>query len=134
MRPAVVVCGSFHRDPAGLRRLFRELEQTGCRIISPIAISFQDSSLPIVRADHEDEFSIGELERWHLRALKSADFIVLHAPDGYVGISGAYELGFAQALGKPAFSLTEPADEMLATRVSIIGSVFEALDQLSLAG
>lgn len=132
-RPSVVICGSFHRGHSGLKRLWRELEVTGCRILSPISINFIDESIEIVRAEHENDFTIDELERFHLRALASADFVVVHAPGGQIGLSSSYELGYASALTKPIFSLEEPVDAMLATRVRIVSSVFEMLDWLQLA-
>lgn len=132
MRPSAVICGSFHRDHTGLKRLWRELEITGCRILSPISIKFADASAEIVRAEHEADLTIDELERFHLRALASADFVVIHAPAGEVGLSGAMEIGYAGALDKPVFCLEKPTDEMLATRVRIVSSVFEALEQLRL--
>lgn len=132
MRPRVVVCGSYHQDGVGLARLFRELEATGCRVLSPISIEFKDNTLAIVRAEHEDTFSIDDLERWHLRALAGADFVVLHAPDGYIGLSGAYEIGYANAIQKPVFSLLPLRDEMLNTRITRVGSIFEVLELLKL--
>lgn len=130
MRPRVVLTGSFRRDRPGLRRLFRECEATGCRVLSPISLDFDDAEF--VRARAEQDLSPTELERFHLRALRDADFIMLHAPGGYIGLSSAYELGFADALGKPTFSLHAPADAMLASCVRTVGSVFEALEQLQL--
>lgn len=130
MRPRVVICGSFHRDPSGLKRLFRELEATGCRVLSPISLDFDRSNF--ARTISESELSAQEIERFHLRTLRDADFVMLHAPNGYVGTSAAYELGYASALAKPIFAFQTPTDEMLATRVHLVGSVFEALDQLQL--
>lgn len=132
MRPRVVVCGSFHRKPEDLRRLFRELEVTGCRILSPITLDFTDTSKNFVTTGNETGLQSAEIERFHLRAIRDADFIMLHAPDGYTGLSASYELGFAYALGKPAFALEKPLNEMLATRVIVVPSVFEVLDQLQL--
>jgi nucleoside 2-deoxyribosyltransferase len=130
MKPKVVLCGSYHRRPDFLRRIFRELETTGCRVLSPISLDFTDHSQPVVRTGTEYDLSINDLERFHLRALRDADFVWLHAPEGHVGISAAYELGYASALNKPVFSFISPADEMLATRVLVVRSVFEALEQL----
>lgn len=61
---------------------------------------------------------------------RGADFIWLHTPGGYVGISGAHELGYATALGKKIFCKELPKDEMLATQVIEIKSVFEVLESL----
>lgn len=127
VRPRVVICGSFRRDMAGLKRVFQELEVTGCRILSPISIDFEDSGAPFVKTDNESDFTANELERFHLRTLRDADFVWLHAPNGYVGTSAAYELGFAAALRKPVFSFATPADEMLASQIQTTTSVFAAL-------
>jgi len=130
MRPRVVLTGSFRRDRPGLQRLFRELEATGCRVLSPISLDFDDAEF--VRTPAEQDLSPSELERFHLRALRDADFMMLHTPGGYVGLSSAYEIGFASALGKPTFALHAPTDEMLAGRVRITTSVFEILESLQL--
>jgi nucleoside 2-deoxyribosyltransferase len=131
MRPRVVLCGSFQRDPAGLKRLFRELEITGCRVLSPISLEFDDDD-SFVKAPTETDLSPADIERFHLRAIRDADFVLLHVPAGHIGISGAYEIGYASALGKPVYSLAAPTDSMLATRVQTTRSVFEVLDQLQL--
>lgn len=128
MHRRVVLCGSYHRRPDLLQRIFRELEATGCRVLSPLSIDFVDTDEPIVRAKTEEDFTIDDLERFHLRAMRDADAIWLHAPEGHVGISASFELGYAHALGKPVFTLTAPTDEMLTTRVRVVASVFEALE------
>jgi nucleoside 2-deoxyribosyltransferase len=125
-----VICGSYHRDSAGLKRLFRELHSTSCRVLSPLSVDFDDTAAPVVRTHLEQEFTIGELEKFHLRAIREADVVWLHIPDGHVGVSTAYELGFANALNKPLFALCQPTDEMLASQVTVVSSVFEALDLL----
>ena len=128
MHPKVVICGTYHRDPAGLRRIFRELEATGCRILSPIAINFQNIHDEVVVTSNEMDLSIDELEKFHIRAIREADFIWLHNPEGHIGISASYELGYANAAGIPVFCFNSPNDEMLATRVHVVNSVFEAIE------
>src|SRR2546430_4659188 len=130
MKPKVVLCGSYHLRIDVLRRIFRELETTGCRILSPFSLDFTDTAAAVVRTPNDYDLDIADLERYHLRALRDADFVWLHAPDGHVGVSAAYELGYANALQKPVFCLGALADEMLATRVQMVGSVFEALETI----
>ena len=130
MRPKVVLCGSFHRQPEVLHRLFRELETTGCRVLSPISLDFDAGDF--VKAPSETNLSAAEIETFHLRAIRDADFVMLHAPGGHIGLSASYELGFASALGKPTFAMEQPQDEMLRTRVQTTSSVFDILDQLQL--
>lgn len=131
-RPKAVLCGSYHRSPEVLRQLFRELEATGCRVLAPLNLDFTEPNSATVKATSEMGLSSYELELFFLRAIREADFVLLHAPDGHVGVSGAYELGFAEALGIPRFCLEIPRDEMLATRVQPVTSVFNILEQLQL--
>lgn len=128
MLTKVVICGTYHKDPAGLRRIFRELEATGCRILSPIGIDFTNIREEVVITSKEADLDINELEKFHIRAMRDADFIWLHDPEGHVGISSSYELGYANAIGTPVFCFEPPIDEMLATRVHVVRSVFEAIE------
>jgi hypothetical protein len=132
MKPKVVICGSFRRDSAGLAKIFRELEATGCRILSPFSLDFADNQQMFVRTSTEADFSVADIEAYHLRAIRDADFIWLHAPAGYIGASAAFELGYALAWRKPVLARELPADEMLRTQVLISSSVFEALELLGL--
>jgi hypothetical protein len=76
-------------------------------------------------------FTLSELERFHLRAITETDFVWLYAPDGYVGLSGAFEIGYATAVGRPVFCHQRLQDDMLDAQVHHVGSVFEALEQLA---
>ncbi len=129
----VVISGTYHRDPAGLARIFRELEVTQCRILSPISINFTDPTIGTVKTASEKSFSSEEIEKFHLRAIREADFVWLHCPDGYVGLTGSFEIGFATALGVPVFGNQIPHDERLRTQVGTVKSVFEALEFLPAA-
>ncbi len=127
----VVICGSYHRDSESLKRLFRELETNGCRILSPISIEFENINTPVVKNKNELDLTINELEIFHLRAIRDADFIWLHSPMGHVGVSGSFEVGYAQALGKPVFCKELPHDDMLHTRVIMVNSVFEVIETVT---
>lgn len=129
-QPKVVICGSFRRDPAGIARLFRELETNGCRVLSPLTLDFSDTSSDFVTAKNDETFSVRELERFHLRAIREADFVMLHAPGGYVGISTSFELGYAVATGKPVFSKDSLNDVMLQSQFATKSSVFEVLETI----
>ena len=133
MRTRVVLCGSFHRDSDGLKRLFRELEINGCRILSPLSIDFIDTRQAIVKAKTESDLEILDLEKFHIRAMRDADLIWLHAPNGHIGLSTAFEIGFATALKKPIFCSTTPQDEMLQTQITVVESVFASLEAISSA-
>lgn len=129
--PKAVICGSFRRDFAGLEKLFRELETNGCRVLSPLTLDFTNMRSGFATSDNDESFSTREIERFHLRAICDADFVVVHAPEGYIGTSASFEIGYATALGVPVFSKHSPADEMLKTQLQITDSVFEILESIS---
>ena len=118
----VVLCGSFRRDELGLRRVFAELTHR-YDLLSPVGLDFVDPSAEFVRLGHEVHRGAREIEDAHLGAISNADFVWLHAPDGYVGTSAALELGHARALGVPVFCSDAPVDEMLREYVRVVDSV-----------
>lgn len=124
----VVICGSFHRDIKKLHSLFNELEATGCRILSPVSIDFEDTTSEFVIAKSENDLSTLEIEKFHLRAIDEADFVWLHAPDGYVGISASFEIGYAIAKNKKVYCFETPLEEIIANYASVKHSVFSALE------
>lgn len=120
-RLSVVVCGSYHRDREGLLRAVTLLERS-FDIVSPESFAFVDRSADFVRLPGEHNEAEHEIEARHLAAMRGADLVWLHAPDGYVGTSAAMELGHAAALGIPVFSATPPADPVLAASVVVVAS------------
>jgi nucleoside 2-deoxyribosyltransferase len=70
------------------------------------------------------------IQSHHLQAIALSDFLWLHAPDGYIGTSGAMEIGYAVAKDIPIFSSETPKDETLKHFVTIVPSVFRAIEQL----
>ncbi|MDQ6876859.1 MAG: hypothetical protein M3082_04015 [Candidatus Dormibacteraeota bacterium] len=121
------LCGSFRRDPAGLTEAFSALISAGCVVLSPRSLDFAgDLGGFMVTADQLDAEPL-EIEWEHLAAIRAADFVWLHAPDGYVGPSATLELGFAAANGIPVFSKVEPRDVTLKNFVSIVDTPQDAV-------
>jgi hypothetical protein len=127
-RIKVVLCGSFHGSPEMLAKQFVELEMTGCRILSPLSLDFWDNSNEFVMSRTEISYSPEEIEKYHLKAMREADFIWLYAPQGYVGSSTAFELGFAYCLAKPIFCKCLPKDTWLESITTKVTSVFDAIE------
>jgi len=131
MKPKVVVCGSFHKNPEALQLVIEELEQTNCHVLSPLSIRFENRDKTFVRSKEDEGFSDIELERFHLRAIKQADFIWLYNPSGYIGTSATMELGYAHALQKPIFAFESLSEPYLGTFVTKVSSVFMAIKLFS---
>ena len=87
----------------------------------------QFDNAAFVRDTAEQGISPQAIEAWHLSAICQADFVMLHAPDGYVGLSAAMEIGFAAAQDCPVFSRTAPQDIAVQGLVRVVPSVYDAL-------
>jgi hypothetical protein len=121
--------GSFHKDPDGLDRSYRELARNQCQILSPRSLEFEDAGVLFVRHTIETD-DVGIIQKHHLQAIALSDFLWVHAPDGYIGTSVAMEIGYAYANGTPVFSSQVPKDEMLKHFVKNVPSVFAAIELL----
>ncbi len=123
-----VLSGSYHKDRSGLRSAYDELVTGGCQVLSPHRLNFDAEDVLFVRDSAEDEMSEAELEHHHLLGIRQADFLWIHVPDGYVGTSTAFELGYAYARGLPVFSTHAPTDVMLREFVHTVPSVFKSME------
>lgn len=131
--PRAVVCGSFRRAREDLADACKALEAVGCHIVSPLSVDFVTEVDGFVLAEHEIDRTPRDVELDHLGALESADFVWLHAPDGYVGTSAALELGVAHALGIPVFASHRPSDHVLQGFVRV-ASPAEAVEYARVSG
>lgn len=113
-----MLCGSYKRDREGLFRAYDELVVTGCQVLSPQRMQFDDAAF--VRDTAEQGISSRAIEAYHLLAICKADFVMIYAPDGYVGLSAAMEIGFATAQKCPVFSRTAPQDIALRGLVKVV--------------
>src|SRR5665648_785987 len=100
---SVVIVGSFRKDPTSLRGLFEYLSSKYI-ILSPMSIEWSNTGDEFVKVSSDNDKTVKEIEERHLDTIRDSDFVVLFAPDGYVGLSGALEIGFAHALGIPVIS------------------------------
>lgn len=126
-----VICGSFRQDHQGLRRLLDQLEVCGVRVLAPLSIDFFDTASEVVRTQTDEDMDIAMLETLHLRAIREADFVWLHAPGDYIGLSGSFEVGYCKAKRIPVFSYDLPVDEMLQSQVTQVDSIYCALARVS---
>jgi NTP pyrophosphatase (non-canonical NTP hydrolase) len=113
----VTLIGSFRKDVDKLQRLFEDTKNR-FTLLSPISIDFTNEEDGFVKTKDEMKSSIKHIEQKHLEAIKASDFVLLHAPSGYVGVSAATEIGFAYALGIPVFADEKPTDKTIETFIS----------------
>lgn len=126
----VVLCGTFRKDPTGLRQAFDELRDFGCEILSPKNLDFSRERDGFVYLIGEEADVPARIERRHLDAIQQANFVWFYAPEGYIGTTGALELGFARANGIPVFSRHVPSEPLLQSFVEIVESPSAVLKRL----
>jgi NTP pyrophosphatase (non-canonical NTP hydrolase) len=126
---SVVLCGTFRRDPAGLRVVLDALKAR-YSVLSPVGVDFRDHDVEFVRLAHEMDETVDEIERRHLVAMRQADFVWLFCPEGYVGTSAAMEVGFAHAAGIPILTDCQPSDAVVASMVTVVGGIGSAVQFL----
>jgi hypothetical protein len=126
----VTISGSFHRHLHAITDAVYELTDLGLSVLSP-------SDPRIVAAHGEFLFvasdrvrSIRLVQDRHFDCIRASHFLWLVAPDGYVGLSAAMELGCAFTNGTPIFALTQPTDLTLRRYVRIVSDVRHAIDQV----
>ena len=124
----VVLSGTYRKDTEGLLRDYEELQDLGCRILSPTSARVVSEKDGFVFMKGESGQLPENIELQHLKAIQEAQFVWLHAPDGYVGLSAALEVGFAHAIGIPVYSRVVVADPLLATFVEHVASPRFAVD------
>lgn len=125
----VTLIGSFKKDREKLTSLFNFLNER-YTLLSPSSIDWQNKAEDFVKASEDENLSVEEIENRHLEAIRNSDFVILHAPEGYVGLSGAYELGFANALGVPVIT-QEPLQDVMLTK--LIPENVQDIESLDLA-
>jgi len=114
----VSIIGSFRKSHDELKELFAFVQEN-YTLLSPKSIDWENPDEEFVRVESQPAtMSIAEIENEHLEALRDSDFIILFAPEGYVGSSATYELGFARALGIPVLSTFPINDETLSLFVT----------------
>lgn len=118
-QPRAVLCGSFRMGIPSLVRAYRELSAAGIRVLSPSGLDF------VAQIDghvlNQDGVGIPPeaSEELRLDCIRDADLVWLDAPGGHVDLTGALEIGFANAAGVPVYAEAMPRDPALRSLVTV---------------
>jgi hypothetical protein len=112
---------------AEVQQAVGELSNSGAVVLSPADPRIVDSfgDFVFVASDHVRHLRV--VQARHLSAIAASDFVWLVAPDGYVGVSAAMEIGFAAAHGVPVYSAEVPSDLTLRQWVVSVSGVGDAI-------
>jgi NTP pyrophosphatase (non-canonical NTP hydrolase) len=76
----------------------------------------------------EEVQSPEDIEARHLDAIQRSTFVWLHCPNGYLGLTAAAEVGFANAIGVPVYAREAPTEKGMKLLVRVIGSPVQAVE------
>jgi nucleoside 2-deoxyribosyltransferase len=133
MRPPIFRCtlsGSYRKDYDGLQSAYHELATNGCQILSPNRLDFNSNETLFVRDAAEEYLTEEFIERHHLLAISQSDFLWLHTPNGYIGSSTAFEIGYAVSHGIPVFSSVAPTEKVFESFIQVVPSVYSVINSL----
>src|SRR4029077_7358183 len=108
---------------------FENLKEAGFSVLSPSNAFIESEDQGFVYMRRESMQTPDQIGNRHLDAIQQADFVWFFAPEGYVGPTGALEVGFARASGIPVYTDTVLKDTTIKNFVAVVestSSVYEA--------
>jgi hypothetical protein len=115
-----VISGSFKRHLTQLATQAAALRFHGVEILSPKSFNVVGEEDGFFFMDSDTSRSAKQVQDGHLAAIKQADFLWIVAPDGYVGLSTALEIGTAVAHKVPVYSLKPITDPTISQYVLVV--------------
>ena len=106
---SVVICGSKRFKPEE-RKFAAKLRDLGVTVYDPYFHSGEKEWEGLSEA-YKGFIALG-LTHDHFYKIKMADIVFIFNKDGYVGVSTTLELGYAMALGKPIYALSDKDTEL----------------------
>lgn len=125
----VTICGTFNLGLPAVAEAVEFFSSSGVTVLSPAdptPVEVLDGFLYVKSDQHRNPALV---ESRHLQAIAASRFIWLVAPDGYVGLAGAMEIGFATAIGVPVFSIDRVIDPNVAPYVKRVPSARAAFER-----
>ncbi|MBP8591383.1 nucleoside 2-deoxyribosyltransferase [Candidatus Shapirobacteria bacterium] len=104
----VVICGS-KRFRAEIRKFVKQLKSAGITVYEPHLLG--QGEWEHLSEDYKKFVALG-LTHDHFYKIKMADVVFLYNKDGYSGNSSTLEIGYAVALGKPIYALSDKDEEL----------------------
>lgn len=127
---SVAICGSKKFEPE-IRKFAGELKKKGIVVYEPY-LHEGGGKWDKLSQEYKNFVALG-LTHDHLYKIRMADVVFVYNKDGYAGYSTTLEIGFAVALGKPIYALSD-IDEDICRRVlfrKVIKTPEELIKELS---
>lgn len=106
---SVVICGSRRFKPE-MRKFAAQLKKLGIVVYEPY-LHEGKNEWDNLSEDYKKFVALG-LTHDHFYKIKMADVLYIYNKNGYSGVSTTLELGYAVALGKPIYALSDKDEEL----------------------
>lgn len=126
---SVVLCGS-RRFKTEIRKFAKELKENGVVVFEPNLHQGHEEWANL-SDDYKKYVALG-LTHDHFAKIRMADVVYVYNKDGYSGVSTTLEIGYAAALDKPIYALSDKDDEICRNALfrEIIESPLEFIKRL----
>jgi len=124
------VSGSFRRAMGAVQEAVYALTDAGVHVLSPADPRVVDKFGDFVFVASDRVRAIKLVQSRHLAAIAASDLVWLVAPDGYIGQSGAMEIGYAVSVGTPVFTSEVPIDLTLRQYVTTLPTPEDAIREV----
>jgi len=126
---SVVICGSskFAEDA---RAFAKKLKELGVVVFEPHFYRASGGDWSRIHKFDEKFVALG-LTHDHFYKIRMADVVFIYNKDGYIGVSGSMEIGYAAALNKPMYALSDKDPEICRQVLfsGIVGTPDELVDK-----
>lgn len=107
---SVVICSS-NRFAKEARAFAKALEKLGVTVYVPHYYRASGGNWDAIAAYDKQFVALG-LTLDHFNKMRLADVVLVYNKDGYAGNSTSMEIGYAAALDKPIFAISDKDDDM----------------------
>lgn len=105
----ITVIGSFRRHMPQVTEAVTTLQQHH-QVLSPQSLQVIDGQSEFVLLACDTGLALKPIQDRVLRQIDRSDLVYWVNPDGYVGTSAAFEMGYAIARGVPVYAWERPHD------------------------
>jgi hypothetical protein len=119
-----VIVGSFRKHYTEIINIIDEFREDGIEVLSPkkswIVEELKGFVILASDKDENEESEVKYIESKVLSNIDNASFIYLCNPSGYIGVSAAFEIGYAISVKKQIFASALPNDGMIAKFITAV--------------
>lgn len=127
-----VILGSFRKHYKDILTVIESFKQVGIKVLSPAAsrVANPGEEFAVLQSDLTSwpRIEVRRIEDRVLGRLEQCDFVYVCNPNRYIGLTVAFEVGYAKAKGIPVFSMYPINDVTLGQYVDRVMPVEETID------